>query len=73
MKFLIALLKKATKGDNFRPKATPFKYNDNIAQLNAVNPDQYNKVNVNTFAKVQKTTPTLTQSTSGNSILPGTK
>jgi hypothetical protein len=73
MNFLIAILKKATKGDNFRPTASPFKYNDNIAQLNAVNPDQYNKINVNTFAKVQKTKSTPTQSTSGNSVLPGAK
>jgi hypothetical protein len=73
MNFLIALLKKATKGDNFRPKATPFKYNDKINQLNAVNPDQYNKINVSNFAQLQKNTLTLTQSTSGNTVLPGTK
>ena len=70
MNFLIALLKKATKGDNFRPKADPIKYNDKIAQLNNYSPDQYNKINVNTFTKVQKSTPTLTQNTSKGTTLP---
>jgi len=70
MNFLIALLKKATKGDNFRPKANPIKYNDKIAQLNSFSPDQYNKINVGNFTQIQKTTPTLTQNTSKGSTLP---
>jgi len=73
MNFLIDLFRKAIKGDNFRPTATPFKYNDQIAQLNSVNPNQASKLNTNTINKIQKTKPTLTQSTSGNSVLPGTK
>lgn len=73
MNFLIDLFRKALKGDNFRPSPTPVKYNDQIAQLNSVNPNQASKLNTNTINKIQKTTPTLTQSTSGNSVLPGTK
>jgi hypothetical protein len=73
MNFLIDLFRKAIKGDNFRPANSPIKYNDQIAQLNSVNPNQASKLNTNTINKIQKTKPTLTQSTSGNSILPGTK
>lgn len=73
MNFLIDLFRKAIKGDNFRPNAEPVKYNDQIAQLNSVNPNQASKLNTNTINKIQKTKPTLTQSTSGNSVLPGTK
>ena len=73
MNFLIDLFRKAIKGDNFRATTTPIKYNDQIAQLNSVNPNQASKLNTNTINKIQKTKPTLTQSASGNSILPGTK
>jgi len=73
MNFLIDLFRKAIKGDNFRASEPPFKYNDQIAQLNSVNPNQASKLNTNTINKIQKTKPTLTQSTSGNTILPGTK
>ena len=73
MNFLIDLLRKAVKGDNFRPNAEPVKYNDQIAQLNSVNPNQASKLNTNTINKIQKTKPTLTQGTSKGSILPGTK
>jgi hypothetical protein len=73
MNFLIDLFRKAIKGDNFRTTASPVKYNDQIAQLNSVNPNQASKLNTNTINKIQKTKPTLTQSTPGNSILPGTK
>jgi hypothetical protein len=73
MNFLIDLFRKAIKGDNFRPTASPVKYNDQIAQLNSVNPNQASKLNTNTINKIQKTKPTLTQSTSKGSILPGTK
>jgi hypothetical protein len=73
MNFLIALLKKATKGDNFRPKQNPVKYDDKIAQLNAYNPDQYSKINADVFTQIKKTMPSLTQNTSKGTILPGTK
>jgi hypothetical protein len=73
MNFLIDLFRKAIKGDNFRPTASPVKYNDQIAQLNSVNPNQANKLNTSTINRIQKTKPTLTQSTSGNSVLPGAK
>ena len=73
MNFLIDLFRKAIKGDNFRPTASPVKYNDQIAQLNSVNTNQASKLNTNTINKIQKTKPTLTQSTSKGSILPGTK
>jgi hypothetical protein len=73
MNFLIDLFRKAIKGDNFRATASPIKYNDQIAQLNSVNPNQASKLNTNTISKIQKTKPTPTQSTSGNSVLPGAK
>lgn len=73
MNFLIDLFRKAVKGDNFRPNQEPVKYNDQIAQLNSVNPNQASKLSTNTINKIQKTKPTLTQGTSKGSILPGTK
>jgi hypothetical protein len=71
MNFLIALFKKAAKGDNFRPKQNPSQYNDKIAQLNTFSPDQYNKINAEMFTKMQKTNAAPTQSTSKGSTLPG--
>lgn len=71
--FLIDLYRKAVKGDNFRPNASPIKYNDQIAQLNTANPNQASKLTTNTINKIQKTKPTLTQNTSGNSVLPGSR
>ena len=73
MNFLIDLFRKAIKGDNFRSTTSPIKYNDQIAQLNSVNPNQASKLTTNTISKIQKTKPTLSQSTSKGSILPGTK
>jgi hypothetical protein len=73
MNFLIDLFRKAIKGDNFRSTASPVKYNDQIAQLNSVNPNQASKLNTNTINKIQKTKPTLSQSTSKGSIIPGAK
>jgi len=73
MNFLIDLFRKAIKGDNFRPTASPIKYNDQIAQLNSVNPNQASKLNTNTINKIQKTKPTLSQNTSKGSIIPGAK
>ena len=73
MNFLIDLFRKAIKGDNFRPTSSPVKYNDQIAQLNSVNPNQASKLNTNTINKIQKTKPTLTQNSPANSVLPGTK
>ena len=71
MNFLIDLFRKAIKGDNFRATETPFKYNDQIAQLNSAQPNQSSKLNTNTINKIQKTKPTLNQSTSKGTILPG--
>jgi hypothetical protein len=74
MNFLIDLFKKAFKGDNFRTAPTPIKYDDKIAQLNTQAPNQYNKINTSSISKIQKTgNSVLTQSTSNNSILPGSK
>jgi len=73
MNFLIDLFRKAIKGDNFRSTASPVKYNDQIAQLNSVNPNQASKLNTNTINKIQKTKPTLNQNTSKGSIIPGAK
>jgi len=71
MNFLIDLFRKALKGDNFRLTNSPLKYNDKIAQLNSAQPNQASKLNTNTINKIQKTTSTLTQSTSKGSTLPG--
>jgi hypothetical protein len=74
MNFLIDLFKKAFKGDNFRTTEAPVKYNDKIAQLNTQSPNQYNKINTSTISKIQKTgNSVLTQNSSTNSILPGSK
>jgi hypothetical protein len=65
MNFLIDLFKKAFKGDNFRTAPTPIKYNDKIAQLNTQAPK---------ISKIQKTgNSVLTQNSSTNNILPGSK
>jgi hypothetical protein len=69
MNFLIDLFRKSLKGDNFRSQISPIKYNDQIAQLNAVNPNQASKLNTSIMNKVQKTKPTPTQSTSKGSTL----
>ena len=71
MKFLIDLWKKATKGDNFRATETPFKYYDSVAQLNTTANNQASRLNTPAMYKIQRTKPTLTQSTSKGSVLPG--
>lgn len=72
MNFLIDLLKKAIKGDNFRVKSTPVKYNDKIAQLNTTSNNQFDRLTTSKINQIQKTgNPVLTQSTSKGSILPG--
>lgn len=73
MNFLIDLYRRAFKGDNFRPNETPVKYNDQIAQLNSVSPNQGSRLNTNTINRIQKTKPTLTQSTNNGSTLPGAR
>jgi len=57
MSFLIDLFKKATKGDAFRPSATPDKYSDQIAALNAGGPSvqSNNKVTTTNLAKLSNT------------------
>jgi hypothetical protein len=72
MNFIIDLFKKALKGDSFRAAEPPIKYNDKIAQLNSQSPNQYNKLTTNSISKIQKTSSTLTQSTTKGSTLPGT-
>ena len=72
MNFIIDLFKRAVKGDNYRAAEPPIKYNDKIAQLNSQSPNQYNKLTTNSISKIQKTTATLTQSTTGGTTLPGT-
>ena len=57
MNFLIALFKKATKGDSFRPSVAPEKYNDKIAQLNSEGANQYDKLTTAKINKISKTTP----------------
>lgn len=69
MNFLIDLFKRATKGNNFRLPSTVTKYNDKITQLNALSPNQYDKITVNTINRVSKTSSTLTQ-TSTNTTAP---
>jgi len=72
MKFLIDLLKKAIKGDNFRIKANPTKYNDKIAQLNTTSNNQFNRLTTSNINKIQKTNNSvLTQNSSVGTILPG--
>ena len=79
MKFIIDLFKKATQtspeGDSFRPDQTPDKYNDKIAQLNSLGADQYSKVNTATINRISKTNTnkSLAQSTTGNTIVPGSR
>jgi len=73
MNFLIDLFRKAIKGDNFRLTNSPIKYNDQIAQLNAAQPNQSTKLNTNTINKIQKTKSTPTQSTTKGTTLPGSK
>lgn len=73
MKFLIDLLKRAPKGDNFRAPATNQKYNDKIAQLNALSPNQYDKINVSRLDSLAKTQAALTQTTTSNTTVPGSR
>lgn len=79
MKFIIDLFKKATQtspeGDSFRPDQTPDKYNDKIAQLNSLGADQYSKINTATINRISKTSTskTLSQGSTGNTIVPGSR
>jgi hypothetical protein len=73
MKFLIDLFKRAPKGDNFRAPATSTKYNDKIAQLNALAPNQYDKINVSRLDSLSKTQAALTQTTTSNTTAPGSR
>jgi hypothetical protein len=72
MNFLINLFKRSKKGDNFRTPGTVNKYNDQIAQLNTISPNQYDKINVNTINRTSKTESALTQ-TKANTIVPGSR
>jgi hypothetical protein len=72
MNFLIDLLKKAVKGDNFRIKATPVKYNDKIAQLNTTSNNQFDRLTTSKINQIQKTgNSVLTQTSSKGTRLPG--
>ena len=75
MKFLLDLFKKASQahpdGDAFRPDQTPDKYNDKIAQLNAIGANQYSKINTATVNRVQKTSAVASSTANGNVTLPG--
>ena len=79
MKFIIDLFKKATQtspeGDSFRPDQTPDKYNDKIAQLNSLGSNQYSKINTATINSISKTSTskTLSQGSTGNTIVPGSR
>ena len=70
MQFLIDLFKRASKGDNFRTTETPDKYNDKISQLNVTANNQFSRLNTVTISKIQKTNASLSQNTSGNTIVP---
>ena len=72
MNFLINLFKRSKKGDNFRTPATVNKYNDQMAQLNSLSPNQYDKINVDTINRTSKTNAALTQ-TSSNTTIPGSR
>jgi hypothetical protein len=72
MNFIIDLFKRAVKGDSFRAAEPAIKYNDKIAQLNSQSPNQYSKLTTNSINRIQKTSSTLTQSTTKGSTLPGT-
>lgn len=71
MNFLIDLFRKAIKGDNFRATASPIKYNDQIAQLNAAQPNQASKLTTNVINKIQKTKTAPVQNTAKGTVLPG--
>jgi hypothetical protein len=74
MKFLIDLFKRSKKGDNFRAPLTAEKYNDKIAQLNSLSPNQYDKINVNNLSTISKNQTALTQTAANsNSTLPGSR
>lgn len=72
MNSLLGIFKKSKKGDSFRPTEPPFKYNDNIAALNSLGDNQYEKLNTQAINRISKTTAAITPRTSsGNTILPG--
>jgi hypothetical protein len=71
MNFLISLFKKATKGDSFRPVDPPTKYNDQIAYLNSVGNNQYNRMTTEKINKIGKTSAELTPTTSSPGKLSG--
>lgn len=71
MNFLLGLFNKSTKGDSYRPNATPVKYVDSISQLNSKTANRATSVSTSVINRIQKTIPTPTQGSSKGSILSG--
>lgn len=71
MKFLIDILKKSSKGDNFRPAEAPSQYNDGIARLNSVGSNQYDKLTVQKINSINKNSSVTSQTSDNGGILPG--
>lgn len=72
MNSLIGIFKKSKKGDSFRVPNSPDQYNDGIAMLNSVGPDQYQRLTTQTISQVSRDRAALApDNTSGNTVLPG--
>lgn len=57
--FLIDIFKKATKGDAFRPSASPDRYTDKIAAMNSGGSatQNNNKITTPNLAKISNSSP----------------
>lgn len=71
MKFLVDLLKKSSKGDNYRTVESPDKYDNKISQLNVTANNQFSRLNTVTINKIQKTNASLSQTSERGSVVPG--
>lgn len=77
--FIVDRLKKQEElnpnGNSFIPPQNKEKYDDKIAQLNSLGADQYSKINTATINRMSRTSTdkTLAQSSTGNTIVPGSK
>jgi hypothetical protein len=71
MKFLIDILKKSSKGDNFRPAEAPAQYNDGIAKLNSLGSNQYDKLTTQRINAINKNSQVTGQQSENGGIIPG--
>jgi hypothetical protein len=73
MKFLLDIFKKSSKGNGLRSPEATDNYNDGIAKLNSLGANQYQQLTTQNINKISKNNTTLSQNSTGNSTIPGSR